>query len=288
MSFQVPVPNWINRVNFVTAFFMQGCDAPFQLFVQFAGPPAGRAVALIAEFSWDDIVKEFWRPAGLRSARHGRKGVRGKKGAPELPDPNNEVAKRIPGQREFAGRPFGSPTFYVFEISDVADRLSYNFAVIDVITETMYEGLLGILSTDRENCPLIGRTRRSWKDRMPIGQGGGGWMNFDIDHVEYAHRIDSSDFGAWWYGEAQALVSLQIYLRRNWPGPTTVQVGLRFDINEEPEAIATVTLNDEGDDAHLTCDFSTTKSNGVQWVIKNSNGWVDIEDVSITIVTIPK
>lgn len=167
------IPSWINKVNFITNYFWNGCEAPFQLFCEFAKEPSGQAIALIIGLDVDDIVKTFFRPAGLRSHRHGRKGPRGRKKIPDLPDVNEEIGKRIPGQQAIAGRPFGSPTRWVFEFSDVADRVAFNIAIIDVVSDTVYKGLLGIIEANQSKC---------W------------WMRRGASHGEWIMNIQGHDY----------------------------------------------------------------------------------------------
>lgn len=230
------VPPWINKINFIANYFWQGCEAPFQLFVDFAGPPAGRAVALIIGLSMDDIVKEFFRPAGLRSHRHGRKGPPGRRRAPELPDPNNEVAKMLPFQGEVAGRPFGSPTRWVFEGWDVMDRVAFNVAIVDVVSDTVYQGLLGIIEVGESGCWWMrrGKAHSEWLINIGLRDT---WIALDNPNVVYEKGVEMHYAGATPMPGGSFLVAVDASFQQNGPGTSTSQ--LRIVDTNRNKVIAT-------------------------------------------------
>lgn len=226
MVMRPPVPNnLLDRVNFITAFWWQGCDAPFNLFCQFAGPPAGRAVAILIGLDATDIVKEFFRPAGMRSGRHGRKGKKGGKKLPELPDPNEQMGKRLPGQKEFAGRPYGSPTFYAFAIDDVLERVAINVAIVDVVSESVYAGLLGILSLDNESCPWMARVSRA-NETGPL-LGADEWQAHSDPELLFQHgECESNALGVSFYNPGTVLCSYEAHWTNQDVFTHEAQVGL--------------------------------------------------------------
>lgn len=268
MAMGPPVPGWLDRVNFITSFFWQGCDAPFTLFCEFAGPPAGRAVALLIGLDMDDIVKGFFRPAGLRSHRHGRKGPRKKGRIPELPDVNDAIAKRVPGQAAFAGRPWGSPTFYAFEISDVADRVAFNVAIVDIVSDTSYQALLGILSVDPSNCPWVARgaSHGEWNTILNTGDG---WGNRSSPIIEYEHGLDMQAYAANLPSTGRFLVTFECaFFQDRWPY-TEVAVALRNGFGGEIlEETGNVGLS-FGDQTTLTVSATVPAGVQPQWVVRS-------------------
>ena len=260
-----PIPGFLDRLNFITAFFWQGCEAPFTLFCQFAKEPAGQAVAMIIGLDAGDIVKEFFRPAGLRSHRHGRKGPRGKKGPPELPDPNEEIGKRIPGREAIAGRKWGSPTFYAFEFSDQLDRVAFNVAIIDVVTDTVYEGLLGILSVDPSNCPWVARGM-SHNVNHPLLTGSNKWDALLLPIIDYEHGLTMTSYSANTTGSGSYLVTLEATILYPWGTWADVAIGIRDGFAGENLTESGSVRLEHGDVTTLSVACSVTGSIQPQWV----------------------
>lgn len=285
MALGPPIPGFLDRVNFITAFFWQGCEAPLTLFCQFAGPPAGRAVALIIGLDAEDIVKEFFRPAGLRSHRHGRKGARGRSKIPELPDPNEQIGKRIPGQKVIAGRPWGSPTFYAFEISDNLDRVDFNVAILDVVTDTTYQALLGILSVDNSNCPWVARGA-SHGGYTTILDTGDGFGNRSSGFIDYEHGLEMTSFGAYFSGGGSFLVTFECeFWQQFWP-QSIVAVGIRDGFGGEMIAQSgDVTLN-FGDRTTLQVAASVKAGQQPQWVVKSKGDHTDTPECRVTVLQV--
>lgn len=265
MAFGPPVPGFIDRVNFITSFFWQGCEAPFRLFCQFAQEPAGQAVAMLIGLDAGDIVKEFFRPAGLRSHRHGRKGPRGKKGLPELPDPNDAVAKRIPGQEAIAGRRWGSPTFYVFEFSDQLDRVAFNVAIIDVVTDTTYKGLLGILSVDPSNCPWVARGA-SHNENHPLLTGSNKWDALLMPIIDFEHGLTMTSYSANMTGSGRYLVTVEATILYPWGTWADVAIGIRDGFGGDILAESGSVRLEHGDTVTLNVAASVSGSIQPQWV----------------------
>lgn len=281
MSFGPPVPGFINRVNFITSYFFQGCEAPFTLFCKFAAPPAGRAVAMLIGLDMGDIVKEFFRPAGLRSHRHGRKGPRGRKGLPELPDPNDAIAKHIPGQGVFAGRPVGDLTRWAFSISDNVDRVAWNLAIIDVVSDTVYQGLLGIISEDKENCPLVGRMGREGGFQTILNTHEG-WGPIQCPELKFAHACSSSEYNVLMHNPQETLVTLQATLKNQIFQTTTCKLG----IVAEPSGVlcgqSNIAVLEYQGQTTLSVDATVPRGQLATWRVNNTPGHVDILHASVT------
>lgn len=260
-----PVPSDIfQRVNFITAWWWQGCDPPFTLFCQFAGPPAGEAVAILIGLDMGDIVKEFFRPAGLRSHRHGRKGPRKGRNPLDIPDPNEEMAKRLPGHKEWRGRPFGSPTFYAFAIDDIAERVAINVAIVDVVSDTLYQGLLGVLSLDSSVCPWMARVSRGNSDGPLLGAGD--WQaHSDPELLFQVGECESNAFGVSFWNAGRVLCSYQA----QWTNEDTIaheaQIGLLEWGGRGVICASARQWVEPGDSISLECAGTIYKPTGIGW-----------------------
>lgn len=283
MSFGPPVPGFINRVNFITNYLWQGCDVPFQLFVELAGPPAGRAVALLIDTDWQDIVKTFWRPAGLRSHRHGRKGPRGRRRVPELPDVNDEIGKRIPYQKEFAGRPYGLPTRLFFEITDVSDRLAINLAIVDIVTDTTYQALLGIIEADASKCYWMKRGRAYARNITHLTTGGG-FVATPCPNPEYEIGVQMLHAGAQTFGGGTYMVTFQQTFMQFGAIESTTAIGLYNSTTGEMIAESEELSLSETQGGTLAVSATVKGGHTILYMIKNSGNHVTGLNASATVI----
>jgi hypothetical protein len=224
MPFRPPTPGWFGQVNFIVGWFMQSCDVPLTVYVQFAAEPTVEVALMLVTLDPADLVKEWARPKGLRTARHGRKGKRGTKDVFTLLDVDELVAHNIAGHEEFRGRPFGSATFWAFEITDVIDRVSWTFACVDGITEIGYKTLIGIIQADKNNCPQLGRMFRT-DGFASILNTGNNFAPVSVEDLQWINKIDSPHgFQADMLDDGHYLVTLEWGTRPIVP--STVQVGI--------------------------------------------------------------
>lgn len=283
MGFGPKIPEWVNRVNFITNYFWEGCEAPFRLFCEFAQAPSGQAIALLIGLDIDDVVKTFWRPAGLRSHRHGRKGPRGRKGLPDLPDVNDEIGKRIPGQAEFAGRPFGSPTRWVFEISDVADRVAFNIAIIDVVSDTVYKALLGIIEVDQDKCWWMKRGKANGDIEAWI-HSRDDWLALSMPFPVYEKGVDMLFAGTQLPGDGSYFMTLEQTLHQYGPDTTTTQIGIWDDTAGEFLGTSGGEELSPGDGTVLTCSGVAPGGHTIIWQMKNRGGHVSRFNSTATVL----
>lgn len=144
----------LDEISFITNYFIQGCELPFNLFVQFSKEPAGDLLAMIISLDWEDILKDWLRPSGGRKRtprRHGRKRPRGRISL----DPNDyfgskprSIMAEYPGIKLPGARA-------LFRITDKVDALNWNAAIIDGVTDIGFETLWGIISAHPELCPQM-------------------------------------------------------------------------------------------------------------------------------------
>lgn len=221
-----PTPNWFTKLNFIVGYWIQGCDVPLTVYVQFAKAPTEEVVLALVLLDLKDIVKEFFRPAGLRSGRHGRKGSRGKRPNIDLLDPSEMFAKNVPGYAEYRGRPFGSPTFWAFEITDVIDRVAWSFFCLDAVTDIGYGTLLGIITFDTSVCPNIARMQRHtfYQAILPTY---GGFAGYPLEHLDFAVGVTSlNGYVADFVGSRRYAITHEIKARQTTPGHAEIAIGI--------------------------------------------------------------
>lgn len=219
-----PTPNFIDKVNGITRLITNPCDAPWIVYAETALPFLGEGLLVLLSFGWDDILRGYARPKGLRGPGHGRRkpGARPRRrGIPEL---GNLIGKMIPGQSEFAKRPVSQGIKHLWIIDGVIQRLLWWWLVIDVVSDVLYQWSTALYAT--EYCAMSDAGRL-----YAIGSGGDvlaiqGWQEVSMPNVIYAHH------GVGWLGSAATLPSGRwtiistVTTRKNTGFPSSYELGL--------------------------------------------------------------
>jgi hypothetical protein len=185
-----PVPPWLHRVQFIAFYAFNPCDAEMSLYVEMAKAPVGRLAAFILIPSVNEIVENFFQPRGLRSKRHGRKGRKGgKKGVPIIPDVDDMVARRLPGYEAVMGRPIGSGTRWVINGINQVDRVVFPLVLVDQVTNTLFDTIIGVIESDKAVCPNYARMLRTSPGDLTTGLFA--WTTTNVFQLKYAHNVDS-------------------------------------------------------------------------------------------------
>lgn len=165
-------PRWIDRINFAYLYLLNTCELPFMAYFELGREPAGRAALSLLSFGMDDMIRSFYRPKGLRTMRHGRKGRKSRKrgGIPEVSD---VIAERLPGYEEAKGRHVSDGVRQLWKIDAIAQRALYYFMLADVISDFAYDWTSAIIKHDNANCPNTMRRLDETKDYLVHGTGGG-------------------------------------------------------------------------------------------------------------------
>lgn len=149
-----PRADIVPQIKFITNYFWQGCEAPWELVVEFSQEPLKELFLILFWPDAEDLLKEWLRPGRGRQrnpARHGKKRRR----FPGLPDPNDWVSAN-PRARAQAYPGIDLPgARALFKLTDVADRINITAAVVEGLSDVGFETLWGILSLHTENCPAI-------------------------------------------------------------------------------------------------------------------------------------
>jgi hypothetical protein len=157
----------LDQMKFITGYWWQGCETPFNLIVEFSRAPTGRLLALVLGLDANDIIKEWLRPARGRKRtprRHGRKRplsgfsfdlndyIAGKPRAAADGYPGLD----LPGSRA------------LFKITDVADRVNMTAAIVEGVSDVGFETLWGIINLNPDFCPTMPFVNRSRNDPLSV------------------------------------------------------------------------------------------------------------------------
>ncbi len=145
-----PPPGFFKKVNYVVDFVLDPCHAPIIVYIELAAVPFGDLVLAWLTFGWDDVVRGYLRPT--RALRGGRSFRRGKrpKGWRRLPgylkkipgigdDVGNWLGKKIPGNKELAGRTISQGEKFVWIIDGLIQRLLLYWLIADITSDFFYE-----------------------------------------------------------------------------------------------------------------------------------------------------
>lgn len=182
---------------------MSGCEAPWSLYAEKAIPQSKEILLAFLGLSSTEIVKEFFRPQGPRTKRHGRKGR--KSGGPRggIPDPNERIAQRLRMDTDLWRPKYNVPTGVFYEVGDVIDRAAWTVALLEMSEELIYETLLGVLEGDKTFCPSISRLHRfsgfhteggPGPDWAPINQSGLHYKVGVISDTGFSARVDPGSY----------------------------------------------------------------------------------------------
>lgn len=175
-------PTWINRVNFVTRFLAVPCGTKWYVYLEVAGAALGNVVLSLLSFGVGDMARGFFKPKGLRSQRHGRKGRKsggrpprtgpGRGGRSSIPEIGEIAGSSIPGAekvKEWAGKVPGSA--YASTIDAGIQRGLYYWMILDVFQDYVYELMLGIVRSPQSDC----QGGRALGEENDVGAFGDGW-----------------------------------------------------------------------------------------------------------------
>ena len=144
-------PSSLDRWNAITKFITNPCDAPWTVYLETALEPLGNLVLTLSTFGMTDVARGFFRPRGLRSGRHARRGFRG--GKPRLrfrgiPEGGELIGKNIPGAQELSGRQVSQGVRHMWAIDGIIQRALWNWLVADVTEQFFYEWTSAIQQTE--------------------------------------------------------------------------------------------------------------------------------------------
>lgn len=184
-------PNWLDRVNFVLDYIFNPCDNPAVLYYETAKPALFKSILTYLSWGMDDVVRGFFRPKGLRSARHGRRKRRGKEKL-IWPEIGEIIGGNLPGAEKVQGRHVTDGVKNLWIIDGWVQRLAYKILIIDLITEFAYEWTSGLMIAGAQNC-----ANRVAALRGPDGFGSALPLRFtptNMTNLAYAHGVHPLEY----------------------------------------------------------------------------------------------
>lgn len=278
-------PPWIDRIRFIGKYYISGCEAPIGIYAEMAQPAAKRIALVFTTLSVAEIVKEFFRPRGLRSRRHGRKGRKSRGYRGGIPDPNELIGDRLPGKYDYWNRSYGLGTRIFYVVDDVIDRVLWTAFLLEMADDLVYSTLLGVMEWNPDKCANI---RRMWRRGGYRVEGGAGpvWEPVEAGPTIYNYGINSPQSSLFFLPEGTFTCTFGAKLQ----APSGQRkVTLRFRQIEAPYAVYAETpeidvLTSENTDAVLQATI--TGPTGVVIEGKEDGGFWDINFCDLSVLEI--
>lgn len=178
------LPSYIDQVNTVLRWWENPCDAPWTLYAELALPAAGEAALNLLAFGLDDIVRGYFRPKGLRTGRHGRKGRKSGRRGGGIPEVGEEIGKRLPGAEQARGRHVSEGVKNLWMVDGVIQRGLFYWMIADVTLDFFATWLSAV--QESEVCRTMRIGAASFEDtntHLAIGD----WGPIGAVNVLYEH-----------------------------------------------------------------------------------------------------
>ncbi len=150
------IDQFTGELNWIVSYYWNGCRTPFTLVIETAKPVAGEIALQLLMFGWEDIVKSFWRPKGLRSGRHGRKRRGGKKGG-GIPSISDLIAETLDPENDLTDHLHKDGNRIWWQLENTLERINYTIMLVDMIETLTFKTILGILTLEATKCEVPGR-----------------------------------------------------------------------------------------------------------------------------------
>lgn len=158
----------LGKLNFITNYFLAGCTPPFFLFCEFAREPAKDLLLLFLLPDLTDIGQAIFDPKAGRRRKPGRHGRKRRRGG-GFPDPSDLIGQRVRSVvNPHNALQFG-PVNFAFRIWNRYEAVAITAAIIEGLSDTAYQGILGVLDIKPDHCTEFARLVRN--DDIPELQG---------------------------------------------------------------------------------------------------------------------
>ena len=141
-------------INFIVNYFLQGCEAPFWLFVEFAAPAADDTLHLILVPQIEDIVQAVLDPSGHKSKRPARKG-RKRNPLVGLTNVDDLIGGKIRGAINPINGLNVSPFKWLFRGINIVEGVNFANAIVQNLTDVGFEGIWGIINLNPRGCSKL-------------------------------------------------------------------------------------------------------------------------------------
>lgn len=219
-------PGYFDKVNYVIDSWTNACEAPWYIYIETMLPAALEAFITLMTFGWDDVIRGYWRPRGLRSRRHGRKGRKGRRFPRLFPEIGEEIGKRLPGAEKVKGRKWKAGGVTLWRIDGVAQRILFWWLVVDVTVDFAFNWTSLLYQT--EWCKNIALGRFSYQNTLDNVVPMQHWTTIPYDSEDYEQGPPSWGFIRGNTGSVYATVAAAIQVEPTAGGPPITAIAIRI------------------------------------------------------------
>jgi len=223
------IPGIFERVNFVTRMWNNPCDVPWILYVETAKPAALDAAIAIACFDIGDVLRFVFRPAGLRSGRHGRKSRRGgnrrrAKGIRAL------LARKLPPFKRLQQRKLTQGVKNLWIIDGIGQRLLWWWLIADVASGFLYNWTSMIYKT--EQCQMqLAPGAALWVGNSQVFIPLGGWSPVSFNLKSYSRGGAAINVFVYVTGAGEYNLVASVHVTNGFSDP--IEAEMRFRVQDE-------------------------------------------------------
>ncbi len=218
-------PGYFDKVNYVIDSWTRGCEAPWFIYVETMGPAALKAFITLMTFGWDDVARGFFRPRGLRSQRHRRKGKKTGRLARFFPEIGEEIGKRLPGATEVKGRFYGHGEKALWLIDGVIQRGLFWWLIADVTIDFAFNWTSLLYESDF--CKDDGLGRFANEPTEDNAAPGGMWTRVHYDRELYEFPPPSWAHSQGSTGGVECMITAAVELTRPSGDPLPTEIAVR-------------------------------------------------------------
>lgn len=180
----MPTPTWLDKVNFIRRFIASPCEVPWAVYFETGKKASTNLIVTLLSFGMDDIVRGFFKPKGLRSQRHGRKGRKGGPSKAAVPEIGEMIGQNVGGAEDMKGRSVQQGVKNLWIIDGAIQRGLYYWLIVDAVTTFAYDWLSGIAESPESTCFSAHGCREGFDIVRSPGAGGGGLMAYPTFHYD--------------------------------------------------------------------------------------------------------
>jgi hypothetical protein len=175
----------IEKVNYIIDFIDNPCDAPYIVYIETLLPAALEAFASLEAYDYKQVIRNFSRPRGLRSGRHGRRGRRSGKRGFGIPDINDEIADFFKENADFTPRKISNGVRHLYTFLDLLEKGLFLIMFADLATDFAYRFTSLVHRT--EYCTGKHRAAGNWTKDIATAIPLISWQGPGIGTVGYQH-----------------------------------------------------------------------------------------------------
>jgi hypothetical protein len=174
-------PGMIRKVNYLLDFMHDPCGAPWVCYFECALPALGQFLLVFLDFDAIDVIRAFARPGGIYAKGLRKRGKRGKKGKGGIPDLNELIGKKIPGNTVLAARKVSQGTKALWIVDGLIQKALWYWLLIDATSDFLYSWTSLVNKT--VYCQLDRYSSVSSEGNCSPFLGLSGWMPVNAPNV---------------------------------------------------------------------------------------------------------